>query len=126
MNLTAQDLAEIRAMIEEEGMECVWREAEGALVDANKPWLGSDTANIDTPVWIAFVNVATAAAMLTQWKDKVELSSKSLFGLMGGYGVEPSIGDLVLRPSGETIVVKDIASAAPAGEVLFYILEFQA
>lgn len=126
MRLDAEDLADIRQAITDEGAECLWESKTKTPIDADKPWLGTTSEPVNHTVWIAFVDIATAAAMLSQWGKDNEVSSSTLFGLMGNHGFAPVIGERVLRTGKEDLIVKDITEAAPAGVALFYLLEFSA
>jgi hypothetical protein len=126
MRLDAQDLADIRQAITEEGATCLWETKTKTAVDANKPWLGTTSVPVEHSVSITFVDIATAAAMLSQWGKDTEVSSSTLFGLMGNHGFTPGIGERVLRAGKEDLIVKDITEAAPAGVALFYLVEFSA
>lgn len=126
MNLDAEDTADILAGIQDEGGPAVWVTTTRALKDADKPWLGSEATPTNVDVWISFVDMATAAALLEQWRPGTDLSSSALFGLMGNHGFEPKVGERVTRTDKEDLVVKDITEAAPTGVALFYVLEFQA
>lgn len=127
MRLDAQDIADIQQAIRDEGAECQWESLASVPVDVSKPWLG----NINTPtlatVWIAFVDTATAAAMLTQWGKDSDVQASSRFGLMANHApLVPAAGQRVLRSGKEALVCKDVAEASPADVPLFYLLEFSA
>lgn len=127
MRLEAEDVAEIRSMIEEEGGVCQWETITSTFIDEDKPWLGTTNGPTLTDVWICFVDMATAAAMLRQWGKADEIGSSTLYGLMGAYGFTPAIGERVLRgDEQEALIVKDITEAAPSEVVVFYLLEFSA
>ena len=127
MRLEQQDIEDIRAAIRDEGMACLWVKDTLTLIDPAKPWLGSTAQPTEKPCTIAFVDMATAAALVTQWRPDADIGSSVLFGLMGNEpGLEPKIGERVLREGREDLIVKDVTEAAPAGVALFYVLEFQA
>lgn len=127
MTLTREDVADALSVIREEGAACQWIGATTVLHDPLKPWLGGVTTPNETPVHIAFVDQATAAALVTAWAKDGEVGSSTLFGLMGNHGFEPRIGQQVQRPnSSERLVVKDVTTAAPADVAVFYLLEFNA
>jgi hypothetical protein len=127
MRLDAQDIADIRQGIRDEGVACQWESVSRVLVDADKPWLGSANTATTTDVWIAFVDTATAAALLTQWGKDSDVQASSRFGLMGNHApLEPQVGQRVLRTGKEALVVKNISEASPADVPLFYLVEFSA
>lgn len=126
MRLDATDLADIRQSMTDEGAECLWESKTKTLKDADKPWLGTTSEPVNHTVWIAFVDMATAAALLSQWGKDNEVSSSTLYGLMGNHGFDPVIGERVLRTDKEDLIAKDITEASPAGVPLFYLLEFNA
>lgn len=126
MNLDLQDTADILAGIRDEGGPAVWVTVVRALRDPDKPWLGTTSVPTDVPVFISFVDMATAAALIEQWRPGADLSSSSLFGLMGNHGFDPQVGERVKRDGKEDLVVKDVTEAAPTGTALFYVLEFTA
>lgn len=127
MRLDAQDIAEIQQAIRDEGVDCQWEVVSSVAVDPAKPWLGNTNTPVLTPVWIAFVDTATAAAMLTQWGKDSDVQASSRFGLMANHApLVPAIGQRVLRTGKEALVCRDISEAAPADVPLFYLLEFSA
>lgn len=126
MNLDAEDIADILQGIRDEGGDALWLTTTTVLIDPAKPWLGSTTTTIELPVRISYVDTATAAVLMQQWRPNTDLSSSSLFGLMGNHSFDPKIGEIVRRTDKEDLVVKDITAAAPTGTPLFYVLEFQA
>lgn len=126
MNLDAEDMADILVGIRDEGGPAVWVSLTRELKDPAKPWLGTTATPTEHSVSISFVDMATAAALLKQWRPGTVLSSSSLFGLMGNHGFDPNIGETVKRSEKEDLVVKDVTEAAPTGTPLFYVLEFKA
>ena len=126
MNLDAEDMADILAGIRDEGGPAVWVTTTLALIDADKPWLGTTPTTKNVPIFMTFVDVATAAALIKQWRPDTELSSSSLFGIMGNHGFDPKVGEVVKRTNEEDLVAKDIATASPTGKALFHVVEFQA
>lgn len=126
MRLDAEDIADIQEAIRDEGMPCQWQTVEETPIDPNKPWLGNELVPTLNPVDIAFVDVATAGALLTQWGKDTDVGSSSLFGLMPHVSFTPEIGQLVKRAGREDLTVKDVTAAEPAGVAVFYLLEFSA
>lgn len=127
MRLDAQDIADIQQAIRDEGAECQWEVVASVPKDPLKPWLGSVNTPTLTTVWIAFVDMATAAALIAQWGKDTDISSSTRFGLMANSpGVVPAAGQRVLRTGKEALVVKDVTEASPADIPLFYLLEFSA
>lgn len=126
MSLAAEDMADALEAIRDEGAEVTLRSVVSVPTDPNKPWLGGVDTPTDTPVWIAFVDQATAAAMLGEWRKDTEVAASGRFGIMGNHGVEPEIGNIVARAGKEDLVVKDVMVAAPADIPIFYVLEFNA
>lgn len=127
MRLDAEDIAEIRSMIRDEGAECQWEAVTSVPKDPAKPWLGNVNTPVLTPVWICFVDMATAAALLAQWGKDSDVLSSSRFGLMGNHDpLKPAAGQRVLRTGKEALIVRDVTEASPADIPLFYLLEFSA
>lgn len=126
MTLTREDIADALSVIREEGAACLFETITTTITDPDKPWLGGASVPTNTPVHIAFVNQATAAALVTAWAKDGEIGSSTLFGLMGNHSFEPAIGQRVLRDGKEALVVKAVTVAAPADVAVFYLLEFSA
>lgn len=126
MRLDREDVADILAGIRDEGAKCLWETKTKVPKDPAKPWQGTTSTPVEHEIWMMFVDMATAAAMLTQWGKGSTISSSTLFGIMGNHGFDPSIGDRVLRLGEEDLIAKDITSATPAGNALFYLVEFSA
>lgn len=126
MSMTAEDIAEAKDAIREEGVRVAFQQVESTPIDPAKPWLGTNDVPTDHIAWIAFVDQATAAAMVTDWKKDADYSSSTRFGIMGNHGFEPQVGNIVKRAGKEDLVVKDVMASAPADVPVFYVLEFNA
>lgn len=126
MSLAAADVAEALSAIREEGALCQFETIVATPIDANKPWLGSNNVPSTQDVYIAFVDAATAVALIAAWKGDVEVASSTRYGLMGNHDFVPQVGQRVLRQGKEALVVKDVMEAAPADIPVFYVLEFNA
>jgi hypothetical protein len=126
MTLTAEDIAEAKDAIREEGVRVLFEQVASTPIDATKPWLGTTDVPTEYQAWIAFVDQATAAAMITDWKKDADYSSSTRFGIMGNHGFEPQVGNRVKRAGKEDLVVKDVMASAPADIPVFYVLEFNA
>ena len=126
MRLDNEDIADILAGIQDEGAQCLWETKTQIPKDPTKPWQGTTSTPVTHPVWIVFVDMATAAALLTAWGKGSTISSSTLFGIMGNHPFAPAIGNRVLRAGQEDLIAKDITEASPAGRALFYLIEFNA
>lgn len=126
MSLTSEDIAEAKDAIREEGVRVAFQQMTSTPIDPKKPWLGTTDVPTDHIAWIAFVDQATAAAMVTDWKQDADYSSATRFGIMGNHGFEPQPGNIVKRADKEDLVVKDVMASAPADVPVFFVLEFNA
>jgi len=126
MRLDDEDRIEILAAIADEGATVLWIKKDPVAIDPERPWLGNTTTPTSYSATIAFVDVATAAGYVTQWRRDSDVPSSGLFGLMGAHSFTPEINDRVIRAGMEDLIVKDVTASAPAGHVLFYLIEFAA
>jgi hypothetical protein len=126
MSLAAEDVADALDAIREEGAPVNFVTVESVPINPDKPWLGTTDTPTEATVHMAFIDQATAAAMVNEWSGDAELPASTRYGMLGNNGFEPSVGQVIKRPGKEDLVVRKVMIAAPADVPVFFVLEMSA
>ena len=120
-----EDIAAAREMIEEDGQSCQWVKRVLTPIDADKPWKGSTTVDVDHDVPIVFVPASGGMFGLTRYRAAIEAGDFTTFGLMAPpEGWVPDLGDKVLR-DGSPLVLVNLDTLRPAEDVVLYIMSIK-
>ena len=121
-----EDVATALELIEEAGVQCVWKKQSTTLDDADRPWLGGDDDPDSYDPFIAFIPATDTSSGfgLTKFRQGEDVRDFSTFGLMGAQDFTPEVTDTLLRGGvAQTIVAVD--EIKPADQVVLYILSIE-
>lgn len=122
------DIAEVKADIAEDGLLCLWRQLTNAPPpDPDRPDQPGAAVPNDYNVHILFVPPGSSLPWLAYLLG-TNIPTGAEIGIMGNYGFEPSLRDIVFKGPDENSPqispVSPIDALAPDGTPILYTIRF--
>lgn len=116
-------IATAQRLIKKNGQSVVWRQ----VIDTpnpDQPWKAPTQVVTDHPVVIAFIPMTREYKEMFVFKDKSEVTSGFVVGLMGQVPFTPGPKDVVIR-NGKTYDIETLDLLSPNGQQILWTMIFK-
>ena len=119
-----RQIATAERLIKKYGQAVIWRQIVD-IPNTDQPWKASAQTTVEQPVTIAFIPMTREYKEMFVFKDKTEVTSGFVVGLMkGNIPFTPGPKDVVVR-NGKTYDIETLDPLSPNGQQILWTMIFK-
>ena len=125
MGVFDRQVATALRLISEKGQTVTWvKKANPVFADPNKPWIKTDGSDVSYSVKVVFFPIYRDLKENQAVMDYTRREVGAEMCFMGQVSFNPELSDILIR-DGVSLIVKNIDTIRPNGEVILHEIEFE-